>query len=268
MCAGRRPPRSRSLRLFSASPPSQPGAPLCSFSLSFPQDDLNTTLDAFRDRWGDAPARDDLTILAPKQDDPTDQAFVFFSGTADEPKVGVKQIKNLAERMRAESVFRAVVVAQVAMTPFARQCLTEMAPKYTIEVVSFLGGKGGREKERGKKNHAASAWVHTPLPPASLFLTPPPPPFHPRPPPSQSQFQETELLVNITHHVLVPSHTVLSPADKAALLARYRVRDAQLPRIQAADPVARYFGLARGQVVRIVRPSETAGRYVTYRLCV
>ena len=104
--------------------------------LSISQDDLNTTLDAFRDRWGDAPARDDLTILAPKQDDPTDQVFVFFSGTADEPKVGVKQIKNLAERMRAESVFRAIVVAQVAMTPFARQCLTEMAPKYTIEVVS------------------------------------------------------------------------------------------------------------------------------------
>ena len=61
--------------------------------------------------------------------------------------MGVKQIKNLAERMRAESVFRAVVVAQVAMTPFARQCLTEMAPKYTIEVVSCRAGGGERERE-------------------------------------------------------------------------------------------------------------------------
>ena len=81
-------------------------------------------------------------------------------------------------------------------------------------------------------------------------------------------FQEQDLLVNITHHELVPTHELLSAEEKVELLKRYRLKESQLPRIQVGDPVAKYLGLRKGQVVKIIRRSETAGRYASYRWCI
>jgi DNA-directed RNA polymerases I, II, and III subunit RPABC1 len=165
----------------------------------------------FKERFGEFPARDSLTILVEKADDETNQLFVFFP---EDEKVGVKPIKIYTDRMRAEGVSNAIMVLRVDITPFAKQAVQEMNDSFRIE-----------------------------------------------------HFKESELLVDITKHQLVPEHQVLTAAEKAELLKRYRLRDTQLPRIQTNDPVARYYGLKRGQVVKIIRPSETAGRYVTYRVC-
>lgn len=191
--------------------------------------------DAFIEKYGEDPRRDDMTVFVSKRDDPTDHIFVFF---VEEPKVGVKSIKTVAERMRSDGVSRAIIIIQEKITPFAKQSLTEMQPKYMIEMVSVYAISILYEP-RIKQQRACVL-----------------------------QFKESELLVNITKHILVPEHRVLTAEEKKTLLERYKVKETQLPRIQFSDPVARYYGMSRGQVVRIVRPSETAGRYVTYRLCV
>ena len=78
-------------------------------------------------------------------------------------------------------------------------------------------------------------------------------------------YKLSELMVNITEHTYVPKHVVLSNEEKTALLRRYKIKENQLPKILSSDPIARYLGLRRGNVVKIIRGSETSGQYVTYR---
>ena len=79
-------------------------------------------------------------------------------------------------------------------------------------------------------------------------------------------FSLGELVVNITEHELVPKHILLTNEEKELLLKRYKIKPHQLPKIFVTDPVARYLGLKKNDVVKIVRDSETAGKYITYRI--
>lgn len=81
-------------------------------------------------------------------------------------------------------------------------------------------------------------------------------------------FLERELLVNITHHKCVPKHILLSASAKQDLLNKYGVKEHQLQALRSSDPVVRYFGAKPGQVFRILRPSETGGRYAHYKIVV
>jgi DNA-directed RNA polymerase subunit H (RpoH/RPB5) len=79
----------------------------------------------------------------------------------------------------------------------------------------------------------------------------------------------TRLQFNITKHVLVPKHEVIK--DKAEIddiLRRYKLKSRhQLPIILKTDPIAKYYAMRSGDVVKITRTSETAGEYIVYRCC-
>ncbi|KAL7128408.1 hypothetical protein ABFS83_14G315100 [Erythranthe nasuta] len=174
--------------------------------------EIEMTRSQFVQKYGEGMTREGLVILKPSRTNPSDQIFVFFP---DDPKVGVKPITISTKRMKEEGVHRAILVVQQGLTPFAKNCISEMSSKFHVEY-----------------------------------------------------FLEAELLTNIKEHILVPQHQLLTPEEKKTLLQTYTVKDTQLPRILMNDPIARYYGLRRGQVVRIIRPSETAGQYITYRFVV
>lgn len=73
---------------------------------------------------------------------------------------------------------------------------------------------------------------------------------------------------NIFDHELVPKHEILSPEEREKLLAKYRVHPYQLPKIRTTDPAAIAIGAKAGDIVKIIRNSATAGRYVAYRYVV
>ena len=71
-------------------------------------------------------------------------------------------------------------------------------------------------------------------------------------------------------HVLQPKFEVVKKEDHADLLKKFYSKKAtQFPMIRYhADMVARCLGVVPGDIVKIIRPSPSAGEYELYRTCV
>jgi DNA-directed RNA polymerase subunit H (RpoH/RPB5) len=81
-------------------------------------------------------------------------------------------------------------------------------------------------------------------------------------------FSIQELQYNPARHVLVPKHNKVPKPSEEGVLRTYAVANRfQLPLILQGDVMARYLGLQHGDIVRIERPSPTAGIAVVYRVC-
>ncbi len=75
-------------------------------------------------------------------------------------------------------------------------------------------------------------------------------------------FIQQSLIFNITRHVLVPEHRVLTEEEEKSL----KFNKKELPTILKTDPVAKYYGMKTGQICRIKRPSTVSGFTYYYRV--
>lgn len=73
------------------------------------------------------------------------------------------------------------------------------------------------------------------------------------------------LTFNITRHQDIPKHIPLTEEEAKEVLTKYKITKAQMPKILATDPMARYYGVKSGGIFKIIRPSTSAGEYITYR---
>jgi DNA-directed RNA polymerases I, II, and III subunit RPABC1 len=81
-------------------------------------------------------------------------------------------------------------------------------------------------------------------------------------------FDWSDLIVNITEHVKVPKHIPLSQQEKEIILKKHKATGELMPKISDYDKVAKYLGLQAGDMVEIIRISESKGIYKYYRICV
>lgn len=70
---------------------------------------------------------------------------------------------------------------------------------------------------------------------------------------------------DITKHILVPKHTLVSEKEKKQLFEKYNISIKELPKILADDPAVKHLKPKQGDIIKVVRKSPTSGETVYYR---
>jgi DNA-directed RNA polymerase subunit H (RpoH/RPB5) len=70
-------------------------------------------------------------------------------------------------------------------------------------------------------------------------------------------FSENELQYNITRHEFVPKHIICSTETKKSIFQSYNIDANKIVKILSTDPVIRYMGAVKGQLIKIIRQSDS-----------
>lgn len=83
-------------------------------------------------------------------------------------------------------------------------------------------------------------------------------------------FLETELMINLIDNVLVPQYEIINSESEnyKKFCEEYICKKRNIPKILINDPISRYYNLKKGDIIRIIRPSETSINSAFYRLVI
>ena len=70
--------------------------------------------------------------------------------------------------------------------------------------------------------------------------------------------------IDVLLHELVPKHYLLTKEETKELLEKFKITVTDLPQIFEKDPVAIAIGAKEGDVIKIVRQSETTVKSIDY----
>ncbi len=83
-----------------------------------------------------------------------------------------------------------------------------------------------------------------------------------------SFFSVQQLIFDPRQHILVPHHEIVPESEHKALMEEWNITSkSQMPLIRYhVDPIVRILGGVPGDIIRIIRPSPSAGTYQIYRV--
>lgn len=81
-------------------------------------------------------------------------------------------------------------------------------------------------------------------------------------------FKFNKLQSDITEHISVPKHEVLTKEEGDNVLEAYRARKRDMPLIRTNEDVAKYYNMKPGEITRIYRSSPLTCEAIAYRLVI
>lgn len=81
-------------------------------------------------------------------------------------------------------------------------------------------------------------------------------------------FWIAELVNDLASNELISKHVRTTEEERQKLLWEFKITTKQLPKMDKTDFMARYMGFRVGDVIKIIRPSPSAGESVSYRVVV